>query len=129
MHRLYQIGQRKSKQKSLVTVKSRVVTAGSLNFPEATKIDYGMLQELTIVENDVLGARQREARKEREVRKMANVAGRKDCDLFTKHLITGDGKNVEVNISLEDVQQQAADNAEKFQMRLGAYAKKMCGVR
>lgn len=45
--------------------KSRVVTAGSLNFPEATKIGYGMPQELTIVENDVLGARQREARKKR----------------------------------------------------------------
>lgn len=60
---------------------------------------------------------------------MENVKGRKDCDLFTKHLITGDGKKVEVNVNLEDASQRAVNNVEKVQMRLGAYAKKMCGAR
>lgn len=57
---------------------------------------------------------------------MENVKGRKDCDLFTKHLITGDGKKVEVDVNLEDVSQRAVNNVEKFQMRMGAYAKIMC---
>lgn len=39
----------------------QVVTAGSLNFPEAIKLGYDMLQELMVAEDDVLGARQREA--------------------------------------------------------------------
>lgn len=60
---------------------------------------------------------------------MANAKGRKDCDLFMKHLITGNGKKIEVNVNLEDVSQQAVNSVEKVQMRLGAYAKKMCCAR
>ncbi|MDE7342248.1 MAG: hypothetical protein K2N80_17095 [Lachnospiraceae bacterium] len=59
---------------------------------------------------------------------MANVKGRNNCDLFTKHLITDDGKKVEVEVNLKDVSQRAVNSVEKFQMRLGAYAKKMCCV-
>ena len=49
---------------------------------------------------------------------MANVKGRKHCDSFTKYLNTDDGKKVEVNVSFENVSQQAAK-------RLSAYEKKM----